>query len=125
MGTEEEGDHEPLGPRTSDYVVIVVYVPQVHAADFRGALGAAGAGAIGDYRQCSWSTSGIGRFTPVDGAQPAIGSVGVPEEVDEERIEVMAPLALARRILEAMIAAHPYEEPAHHVIPVLNPRALP
>lgn len=124
MGTEA-GDHEPLGPRTSDHVVIVVYVPQTHAADVRGALGVAGAGAIGDYRQCSWSTPGIGRFTPVDGAQPAIGSVGVPEEVAEERIEVIAPLALARRIVEAMIAAHPYEEPAHHVIPVLNPRALP
>ncbi|SJM64033.1 hypothetical protein [Gulosibacter sp. 10] len=101
-------------------VVIVIYVPTEHAGEVRRALDEAGAGRIGDYRGCSWSTPGMGRFTPLDGARPAIGAVGEPEEVPEDRIEAVAPREAAREILEAALAAHPYEEPAHHVIPVLT-----
>ncbi len=122
---EADHQHSPGLLAETDYAVIVVYVPVTHSREVRAALGTAGAGAIGNYRQCSWSTTGTGRFTPVSGARPAIGALGEPEEVEEERIEVIAPLALARQILGAMTAAHPYEEPAHHVIPVLNPHSLP
>lgn len=113
-----------MSPQT-DLVVLVVYVPTTDADAVRAALAEAGAGAIGDYRGCSWSTSGHGRFTPVEGANPTIGGIGVEETVPEERIEVVAPRARARGIVEAMVAAHPYEEPAHHVIPVLTAAELP
>lgn len=113
-----------MTPQT-ELVVIVVYVPHTDAEAVRAALAEAGAGAIGDYRGCSWSTSGQGRFTPVEGANPTIGGIGVEETVPEDRIEVIAARTDARRILEAMIAAHPYEEPAHHVIPVLSAAELP
>lgn len=101
-------------------VVIIFYVPEDSAAQLRTALGDAGAGHIGNYKDCSWSTSGTGRFTPMQGASPTIGEVGAGEEVPEARIEVIAPRDLARQIVEAGIAAHPYEEPAYHVIPVLT-----
>ncbi len=108
----------------SDLVVIVVSVPEDDAEAVRAAAAQAGAGAIGAYRACSFSAPGTGRFLPVAGARPAIGSVGVPEQVEEERLEVVCERPLARAALEAMLAAHPYEEPAYHVYAALDPATL-
>lgn len=105
--------------------VIVVFSP-VNAADaVRTALAKAGAGAIGDYSACSFSSRGLGRFTPGDGAHPAIGCVGTPEQVEEERIEVICPRNAVAAALDAMLEVHPYEEPAYHVYPVLTREAFP
>jgi hypothetical protein len=82
----------------------------------REAMFDAGAGTIGDYSHCSWTVSGIGQFLPHDGASPAIGTVGAVEHVSEDRIEVIAPAARRAAVLDAMRAAHPYEEPAFDVI---------
>jgi len=98
-----------------ELVVIVVFVPEEAAEAVRAAAAQAGAGAIGDYRACSFTAPGTGRFLPVEGASPAIGQVGRPEEVHEHRIEVVCARSLARAALDAMLAAHPYEEPAYHV----------
>lgn len=93
-----------------------VYVP-VDAADaVRSAMFAAGAGAIGDYRECSWSTMGSGQFRPVDGARPVIGTVGDIEVVDERRVEMVAPRGARGAVLAAVRSAHPYEEPAFDVV---------
>lgn len=100
--------------------VVVVFSPADAADAVRAALAKAGAGAIGDYTACSFSSRGVGRFTPGDGAHPTIGSVGIPEQVDEERIEVICPRNAVAVALDAMLAAHPYEEPAYHVYPVLT-----
>lgn len=91
----------------------VVFCPTTHAEEIRHALGKAGAGAIGDYTACSYSSTGTGRFTAVNGANPYVGQVGLEEEVPEERIEVIVPQAIQNRVLKAMFAAHPYEEPAY------------
>lgn len=93
-----------------------VMVPAERAAVMREALFAAGAGAIGDYSCCSWTVPGTGQFLPGDGANPAIGSVGAVEVVAEDRIEVVAPRAARARVLAALRAAHPYEEPAFDVL---------
>jgi hypothetical protein len=75
----------------------------------------AGAGQIGDYSHCSWTVSGSGQFLPHEGASPAIGAIGAVERVSEDRIEVIAPSRLRRRVLDAMRGSHPYEEPAFDV----------
>ncbi len=93
----------------------VVFVPVANAEAVRGALFSAGAGQIGDYSQCSWSVTGTGQFLPGDGASPTIGTVGGIERVAEDRVEVIAPARLRGRLLAAMRAAHPYEEPAFDV----------
>jgi dinuclear metal center YbgI/SA1388 family protein len=95
---------------------LVVFVPHDHADAVRSALAAAGAGAIGDYDQASFTTSGEGRFRPLAGARPAVGRVGEPEVVPESRIEVVLPRARRRQVLEAVRSAHPYEEPAYDVL---------
>ena len=94
----------------------VVFVPASNAAAVRDALFAAGAGQIGDYSHCSWSTAGTGQFLAHDGAAPAIGRVGAVEQVTEDRIEVIAPSRLRAPVLTALRAAHPYEEPAFDIV---------
>lgn len=101
-------------------VKIIIYVPLTHADAVRDALGKAGAGKIGNYDFCSFSVRGTGRFIPSEKAQPAVGSVGVLESVDEERIEVVCERAIARDILAAVRAVHPYEEMAYDIYPLLD-----
>ncbi|KXH87419.1 Nif3-like dinuclear metal center hexameric protein [Sporosarcina sp. HYO08] len=105
---------EVLSPTLSDPLYkLVVFSPVTHAEDVRQALAKAGAGAIGDYEGCSFSSTGTGRFTPSAGADPFIGGVGRGEEVEEERIEVVLPGPLRSKVLKAMHQAHPYEEVAY------------
>lgn len=107
----------PAQPRDK----LTVYVPVPDAERLRAALADAGAGRIGDYDSASFSTRGEGRFRPLEGARPAIGEVGVAETVDEERVEVVLPRRLRSRIVAAMLAAHPYEEPAYDVVELADP----
>ena len=93
----------------------VVFVPAENADAVREAMFTAGAGRIGDYSHCSWTTTGTGQFLPHDGASPAIGRVGTVEQVAEERVEVIAPARLRSHVLTALRRAHPYEEPAFDI----------
>ncbi|QTD41674.1 Nif3-like dinuclear metal center hexameric protein [Sporosarcina sp. Te-1] len=98
--------HDPL-------YKLAVFCPVDHADRLRDALAKAGAGAIGDYVGCSFTSTGTGRFIPAEGADPFIGEIGKSEEVPEERIEVVMPGTLRTKVLKAMLAVHPYEEPAY------------
>lgn len=100
-------------------VKLVVFVPLARADALREALGRAGAGRIGRYAFCSFSSRGQGRFLPLEGATPAVGTVGLPEVVDEERIEVLVDDAVLDEVLSALRRVHPYEEPAFEVYPLL------
>ncbi len=94
---------------------LVVYVPEPDATKLRDALAAAGAGAIGDYDSCSFTTAGEGRFRPLEGANPVIGRVGDVEVVAEARLEMVVPRSRRAAVLDAMRANHPYEEVAFDV----------
>ncbi len=109
-------DLRPLEPRPRELDKFVVFVPVEAAERLRSAMSEAGAGRIGDYDQASFTSSGEGRFRPLDGASPAIGEVGRAEVVQESRLEMVAGRELRGLVEEAMRAAHPYEEPAYDVI---------
>ncbi len=68
---------------------IITFVPIKDAQKVRQAMGDAGAGVLGKYHHASFSTKGVGRFIPREGAHPTIGVVGKMSEVEEERIEVI------------------------------------
>jgi dinuclear metal center YbgI/SA1388 family protein len=104
----------------SDLLKLVVYVPFGYEEAIKKALGDAGAGAIGQYSHCSFTSSGKGEFTPLEGADPFIGVVGKSEQVDEARIETIFPAHLEKKVLSAMIKAHPYEEVAYDAYPLKN-----
>lgn len=104
----------------SNQVKIVVFVPKTHADLVRQAIGDAGAGQIGNYNHCSFSSDGTGRYQPLEGANPAIGAVGNLEQVLEERIEFICERSLARQALAAIRQVHPYEEVAFDIYPLLS-----
>lgn len=110
-------DPEPLDADPTDPLdKIIVFAPEGDAATIRQALADAGAGSIGDYDSCTFTTAGEGRFRPLQGANPAIGKVGDVETVAEVRIESVTPRHRRAAVLKAMLQAHPYEEPAYDVV---------
>ena len=115
-------DLHPLQGTTGPAVdKLTVYVPPDAAAPVRAAMAEAGAGRIGDYDFASFSVPGEGRFRPLEGASPTVGQVGSLETVQEVRIEVVLDRALRGQVVRAMLAAHPYEEPAFDVVEVADP----
>ncbi|TGD90797.1 Nif3-like dinuclear metal center hexameric protein [Mycolicibacterium sp. CH28] len=107
LGLTVEGVLSPA-TGTPDTDKWVIFVPTADAEAVRSAVFAAGAGHIGDYSQCSWSVPGTGQFLSGESV----------ERVAEDRVEVVAPAGLRARVLEAVRAAHPYEEPAFDVLPL-------
>lgn len=113
-------DAKPLG----DYVdytpqenyKLVVFVPADAMAKVTNAVFRAGAGAIGNYRNCGFHTDGTGTFLPMAAAQPAIGQRGRPEVVEEMRFETIVPAEKLDAVVAAMRDAHPYETPAFDIL---------
>lgn len=94
------------------------YVPHTHLEKVKEALFAAGAGCLGNYRNCCFSFPGEGEFCPEEGAEPFLGSAGKKEVVKEWKIEILCPESCLRNALLAMLEAHPYETPAYQYFPV-------
>jgi hypothetical protein len=97
---------------------LVWFVPVEALDTTRDAVFAAGAGVIGDYERCSWYASGTGTFRGGETSKPAIGAPGVEERVTELRVETVVPEERLRAAVDALRAAHPYEEVALDVYPL-------
>jgi dinuclear metal center YbgI/SA1388 family protein len=107
-----------LKPKTGTLLKLSVFCPTENTAKLQNAFYAAGAGQIGNYSNCSFKVEGIQSFKPNAFANPVVGKNGQYEEVEEHRLEVIFPVNLKGKILEAMYKNHSYEEVAHfiHVI---------
>jgi hypothetical protein len=99
---------------------LVWFVPEEALDATRDAVFAAGGGRIGDYERCSWYAAGTGTFLPGAGADPAIGEVGREERVAELRVETVVPVDAAARVVRALLDAHPYEEVAYDLYPLVE-----
>jgi dinuclear metal center YbgI/SA1388 family protein len=75
---------------------------------------------LGNYRDCSFQGAGLGRFTPGSEAKPFVGTPGLAQEQQESRLEVLIPKERLSGAVAALKGAHPYEEPAFDIYPVLN-----
>ncbi len=91
--------------------LVTVFVPDSHASAVREAMVAAGGGHIGLYEECSFEGAGAARFTPGNGASPAIGVEGVSQMAGEVRVEMVAPRGIGERVAQQAASAHPYREP--------------
>ena len=114
-----------LAPQAGTLARLSTYVPgppaHADAADqVLAALYAAGAGQVGEYKDCSFRSQGTGTFTPGAGTRPAIGAVGQAERVAETRLEVLLPLHRQAAVLAALRQAHPYEEVAYELVKLEN-----
>lgn len=110
-------DLRPIDPEPAEPMdKLVVFVPLDASEAVSAAVTAAGAGAIGDYDGCTFTSVGTGSFRPLAGADPAVGEVGRVEHVPETRLETVLSRHRRRAVLAAMRAAHPYEEPAFDLL---------
>ena len=107
------GDY--VSPPAGDNYKLVVFVPVASAAKVANAIFAAGAGHIGNYSHCGFSSQGQGSFLPLEGARPAIGKRGTLEKVPELRFETIVPADKLAKVITAMLNAHPYEVPAYDI----------
>jgi dinuclear metal center YbgI/SA1388 family protein len=103
---------------------LVTFVPDEALDAVRSALCQAGAGQIGDYAACSFSSEGQGTFKGDTSTSPAVGKAGRFQKVAELRLEVRVPSAQLNSVVSALRSAHPYEEPAFDVYP-LEPTSDP
>jgi hypothetical protein len=101
-------------------VKLVWFVPAEALEATRDAVFEAGGGRIGDYTRCSWYTAGTGTFVGGEGSEPAVGESGREQHVPELRVETVVPEARIRDVIVALKLAHPYEEPAFDVYPLLD-----
>jgi hypothetical protein len=99
---------------------LVWFVPEEALDSTRDAVFAAGAGRIGGYERCSWYTKGEGTFFGATGTDPTIGEPGREERVQEYRVETVVPAERAREVVDALLAAHPYEEVAFELYPLVE-----
>ena len=104
-----------LAPKKDLLRKLEVYVPKNHADELQNALFLVGAGEVGEYKNCSFQTEGIGTFLPSKNAKPVIGKSGKQERVEEVKIEVVFPKDIERRLILEMKKAHPYDEIAHQI----------
>lgn len=109
-----------LIPKDNTIKQLITYVPKENLDPLKNALYEAGAGKIGNYDYCGFSTEGKGNFRPIEGANPYIGEKGKLETVAESRVEVVMPNHLEGNIMKALFDNHPYEEVAYSVINLNN-----
>lgn len=103
------------------FVKIVVFVDLAHAQIVRKAMAEAGAGKLGNYDSCSFSTKGMGRFRPNEKAKPFLGKRGKVSKAREEKIEMLCRAGRTEKVIKAIRKIHPYEEPAIEIYPLLYP----
>ncbi|MDP8244532.1 MAG: Nif3-like dinuclear metal center hexameric protein [Candidatus Hinthialibacter antarcticus] len=107
----------PLAPKPqAGLMKIITFVPAEHAAAVRQALSKAGAGRIGEYEQCSFTTPGVGTFFGSGDSVPYQGQAGRLEQVDEDRIEMVFPVKRKIAVVRALLQSHPYDEAAYDLI---------
>ena len=100
-------------------VKIIVTVPSENIDEIRNAICKEGAGVIGNYTHCSIATKCIGTFIPSENANPYIGEQNKLEFVEEEKLEVICDINIAKKVIKKLREVHPYEEPAIDIIPII------
>ncbi|MDQ4139750.1 MAG: Nif3-like dinuclear metal center hexameric protein [Bacteroidota bacterium] len=109
-----------LVPKSGLLRKLITFVPTEDTETVLQALHLAGAGNIGDYKNCSFQVAGTGTFQPTGNANPAIGEINKQEYVKENRVEVIFPAPVENLLLKALRESHPYEEVAYDIIPLNN-----
>lgn len=109
-----------LSPMKNKLLKLSTYVPHEHSENVKEALFNAGAGHIGNYSECSFSTHGEGTFKGGDGSNPVYGEKNIRFKAQETKIEVILESHKQHQVFRALQEAHPYEEVAYEIISLVN-----
>jgi dinuclear metal center YbgI/SA1388 family protein len=115
-------DLRPLtsaGEEADPIEALVVFVPEDHVDGVIDAMTAAGAGRVADYTRCAFAAPGRGTFQVPDDGDPWVGHPGERAEVVELRVEMAVRRSARDRVVAAMLAAHPYQQPAYFALPTV------
>lgn len=110
-----------LSPKNGLLRKLATFCPVNKANEVRIALFAAGAGTIGNYNECSFNIEGAGTFKAGENTNPHIGTRHVQHREKEERIEVLYPSPIEKKVVQSLLKAHPYEEVAYDIYPLEMP----
>lgn len=109
-----------LDPGKGQRRKLEVYIPEEAVDRVQQALSEAGAGRIGHYSNCAFRSAGTGTFLGDEHSNPAIGTAGKPETVNEIRLEMVYPIWKEPAVIQALHQSHPYETPAFQIISTEN-----
>lgn len=109
-----------LIPKTDTIKKLVTYAPIDAVDKVKSALFQAGAGEMGKYSNCSFSSEGIGSFKPEAGTNPTLGEVGKVHQEKEVQINMIFSFEKEQSILKALFENHPYEEVAYEILTLEN-----
>lgn len=109
-----------LSAKENQLEKIVTYVPTEHLLQVQNALFNAGAGNIGDYSDCSFSSEGTGTYKGNEDSNPAYGAKGKRHHEAEHKLEVLIEKNKTYSAIQALLSAHPYEEVAYDVLALNN-----
>lgn len=112
-------DTAPFGiAAESERLKLVVFVPRARVEEVIDTLAFEGAGMIGPYDRCAFTSEGIGTFRGNADSHPTIGQPGRIERVAETRLEMATHRDRAGAVVRRLREIHPYEEPAYDLIPL-------
>jgi dinuclear metal center YbgI/SA1388 family protein len=109
-----------LIPKKEAIKKLVTYVPLANSDEVKTALFVAGAGAIGNYSNCSFSMEGTGSYKANENANPAKGTIGTIHYEKEIQISVTYSTTVEKQVLSALFEHHPYEEVAYEITTLEN-----
>ncbi len=109
-----------LLPKKNSLMKLVTFAPKEYAEKVTTSLHQAGAGQIGNYKNCSFSVLGEGVFMPTGDANPFLGEHNKLEKTEEVRIEVIFPDMIRANIISELRQSHPYEEVAYYLSALEN-----
>jgi hypothetical protein len=100
---------------------IIFYVPESHLDKVKEAAFAAGAGRLGGYERCCWQSKGQAEYLPKKGSHPYEGDQGKLSITEEYKVETLCDDHLVEKVIEAIKATHPYEEPGYEAWKMSHP----
>lgn len=109
-----------LIPKEDNLLKLVFFAPEEDVEKVKSAIFATGAGYIGNYAECSFTSEGTGQFMPVEGADPTKGNLYELYQAKEFKVEILVEKHLVHKAIAAMKEAHSYEEVAFDLVPLAN-----
>lgn len=104
-----------------EFVKLSLFAPVTHSKHIIDLLDSLQIEIFSNYQSCSFTTTGTGRFKPLNGANPFVGAVQELCSLAEDKIEFVLPRVSVEEVIGKVKVIHPYEQMAYDVTVVDSP----